>query len=84
MTAIKSSKAGDTTKLALELLFLTAPPSGEIRNARWDEFSLDISLSSPFPARSVLAVRMKAKLAHTVPSSIKSSYCDPERGYDPF
>ena len=39
--AIKKSKAGDATKLALEFLILTASRSGEIRNARWDEISLD-------------------------------------------
>ena len=59
--AIKRSKAGDATKLALEFLILTASRSGEIRNARWDEISLSISPSSPLPVWSVPAARMKAK-----------------------
>jgi integrase len=65
--AVKSSKASEATKLALEFLILTASRSGEIRNARWDEFSLDISPSSPFPVWSVPAARMKAKRLHIVP-----------------
>jgi integrase len=69
--AIKRSKAGDATKLALELLILTASRSGEIRNACWDEFSLDISPSSPFPVWSVPASRMKAKRTHTIPLSTR-------------
>ena len=40
IAAIKSSNAGDTTKLALEFLILTAARSGEIRNACWDEINL--------------------------------------------
>ena len=70
--AIKRSKAGDATKLALELLILTASRSGEIRNACWDEFSLDISPSSPFPVWSVPASRMKAKRTHTIPLSTRA------------
>lgn len=41
--AIKSSKASEATKLALEFLILTASRSGEIRNARWDEISLVVA-----------------------------------------
>ena len=72
IAAIKSSQAGEATKLALEFLILTASRSGEIRNARRDEFSLDISLSSPFSVWSVPAARMKAKRIHTVPLSNKA------------
>ena len=69
IATIKSSKASEATKLALEFLILTAARSGEIRNACWDEFSLDISPRSPFPVWSVPAARMKAKRIHTVPLS---------------
>ena len=69
IAAIKNSKASEATKLALEFLILTAARSGEIRNASWDEFSLDISLRSPVPVWSVPAARMKAKRIHTVPLS---------------
>ena len=36
--AIRASGAGRSTKLALEFLILTACRSGEVREARWDEF----------------------------------------------
>ena len=67
IAAIKSSNAGDTTKLALEFLILTAARSGEIRNACWDEINLEVSPAWPCPVWSVPAARMKAKRAHTVP-----------------
>ena len=67
IAAIKSSNAGDTTKLALEFLILTAARSGEIRNARWDEVNLEVSPAWPCPVWSVPAAHMKAKRAHTVP-----------------
>ena len=72
INAIKRSKAGDATKHALEFLILTASRSGEIRNARWDEISLDISPSSPLPVWSVPAARMKAKRTHTIPLSTRA------------
>jgi len=72
INAIKRSKAGDATKHALEFLILTASRSGEIRNARWDEISVSISLSSPLPVWSVPADRMKAKRLHTIPLSTRA------------
>ena len=69
IAAIKSSNAGNTTKLALEFLILTAARSGEIRNARWGEVNLEVSPAWPCPVWSVPAARMKAKRAHTVPLS---------------
>ena len=62
-----SSNAGNTTKLALEFLILTAARSGEIRNARWCEVNLEVSPAWPCPVWSVPAARMKTKRAHTVP-----------------
>jgi len=58
---IKNSGAGLSTKLAFELLVLTACRSGEIRLARWNEFHLD-------EAEWIIpAERMKAKREHRVP-----------------
>ena len=51
------------TKLALELLILTFVRSGELRGARWEEFSLEEKLWR------VPAHRMKMKTEHLVPLS---------------
>jgi integrase len=59
--AIKTSGAGLSTKLAFELLVLTACRSGEIRMAHWNEFHLDE------PEWIIPAERMKAKREHRVP-----------------
>lgn len=63
LETLKASNAGDLTKLALELLILTASRSGEVRLADWSEFDLDNAIwTRP-------ASRMKAKKEHRVPLS---------------
>jgi integrase len=60
---LKGSDALDATKLALELLILTASRSGEVRLADWSEFDLDKAIwTRP-------ASRMKSKKEHRVPLS---------------
>ncbi|MET4636556.1 tyrosine-type recombinase/integrase [Kaistia defluvii] len=61
--AVKASGAGLATKLALELLVLTASRSGEIRLAEWSEFDLKAKVWE------VPAERMKMKKLHRVPLS---------------
>ncbi|WP_306132233.1 tyrosine-type recombinase/integrase [Roseivivax marinus] len=63
MADLRAAKAGDLTKLALELVILTACRSGEVRLARWDEIDLDRA------EWTIPAERMKAKKAHRVPLS---------------
>jgi len=58
---VKKSKAGLTTKLALEFLILTAARSGEVRGALWSEIDFDNALWS------IPAARMKMKRDHRVP-----------------
>jgi len=62
---VKQSKAGITTKLALEFLILTAARSGEVRGATWAEIDFDKSLWE------IPAERMKMKRAHRVPLGIR-------------
>lgn len=55
LVCLKGSNAGLATKLALELLILTASRSGEVRLAEWSEFDLEKAVwTRP-------ALRMKAK-----------------------
>ena len=61
--AIKSSKASEATKLALEFLILTASISVKILNARWNDFSLGVSQNSLFPSWSVLASRIRQSVS---------------------
>lgn len=63
VTSLRSSNAGLATRLALELLILTASRSREVRLADWAEFDLDAGVWT----RS--ADRMKAKKEHRVPLS---------------
>jgi integrase len=49
----------------LELLILTASRSGEIRGMRWEELGLDEAIWT------IPAARMKAKVAHRVPLSLR-------------
>lgn len=63
LDSLRASDAGDATKLALELLILTASRSGEIRLADWSEFDLDQAIWTR-PAH-----RMKSKKEHRVPLS---------------
>lgn len=59
--AVKASGAGAATKLALELLVLTASRSGEVRNAVWSE--IDIAAK----VWEIPAERMKMKRPHRIP-----------------
>jgi len=63
MAAIRSSKAMQSTKLALEFVILTATRSGEVRKAVWSEVDLD-AMEWKIPAE-----RMKANREHRVPLS---------------
>jgi integrase len=63
LKALHQTKANGLTKLALELIVLTASRSGEVRLARWDEVDLDRA------EWNIPAERMKAKKAHRVPLS---------------
>jgi integrase len=66
LEALKASDAGDATKLALELLILTASRSGEVRLAEWSEFDLEQGIwTRP-------ALRMKGKKEHRVPLSSRA------------
>ena len=61
LARVQASAAGTTTKLAFELLVLTAARSGEVRLATWEEID---------PAAAVWTVpaeRMKAGREHRVP-----------------
>ncbi|WP_433989081.1 Prophage integrase IntA (plasmid) [Pseudoseohaeicola sp. NH-UV-7] len=63
LETLKASDALDATKLALELLILTASRSGEVRLADWSEFDLEQGIWTR-PAQ-----RMKSKKEHRVPLS---------------
>lgn len=64
--AVKASGAGLATKLALEMLVLTASRSGEIRLAAWAEFDPQARVWE------VPAERMKMKKLHRVPLSSRA------------
>ncbi len=61
LAGVRVSQAWTGTKLAFELLVLTAARSGEVRLATWEEFDLAASLWT------VPAARMKANREHRVP-----------------
>ena len=63
LDALKASDGGVTTKLALEMVILTASRSSEVRNADWSEFDLEQGIWTR-PAQ-----RMKSKKEHRVPLS---------------
>lgn len=63
LEVLKASNASEATKLALELLILTASRSGEVRMADWSEFDLGQGIWTR-PAQ-----RMKSKKEHRVPLS---------------
>lgn len=52
-----------TTRLALQLLILTAVRPGEVRGARWDEIDVDAA------QWRIPAARMKMRIEHVVPLS---------------
>jgi integrase len=60
---VKASRAGMSTKLALEFLVLTAARSGEVRFAKWAEIDLQAKVWE------VPAERMKMSRPHRVPLS---------------
>ena len=60
---IRSSGANTTTKLALEMLVLTACRSGEVRRARWPEFDLKSKIWT------IPEERTKSGREHRVPLS---------------
>jgi integrase len=66
--AVKASGASPSTKLALELLVLTATRSGEVRLATWEEFDLDDG-----PTWTIPASRMKMKKPHRIPLSERAA-----------
>ena len=61
LKAIRDSKAGRSTKLALELLVLTAVRSIEVREAQWREIDLAAKVWE------IPAARMKTKRLHRIP-----------------
>lgn len=61
--ALKASDANTSTKLALEMVILTASRSSEVRKADWSEFDLELGIwTRP-------ALHMKSKKEHRVPLS---------------
>ncbi|MEZ5767619.1 MAG: integrase arm-type DNA-binding domain-containing protein [Paracoccaceae bacterium] len=70
--AVKASGAGETTKLALEFLILTATRSGETREARWDEMEFEGADCATRATRATWIIpkeRIKMKRDHRVPLS---------------
>ena len=63
LNIIKNSDAMLSTKLAIELLVLTATRSGEVRLANWSEVDLDAK------TWTIPAERMKMKEEHIIPLS---------------
>ncbi|HRO53751.1 MAG TPA: integrase arm-type DNA-binding domain-containing protein [Alicycliphilus sp.] len=66
LAAVKASGAGLSTKLAFELLVLTASRSGEVRLARWGQINWT---AEGGPVWHRPASMMKAKVPHSVPLS---------------
>jgi integrase len=66
LDTLKASNAGMLTKLALELVILTASRSGEVRLAEWSELDLQEGIWTR-PAH-----RMKANKEHRVPLSARA------------
>ena len=63
LSNLQDTQANPLTKLALELIILTACRSGEVRLARWEEIDLNNA------EWAVPASRMKAKREHRIPLS---------------
>ncbi len=66
LEAVRASGATTATKLALEMVVLTACRSGEVRLADWSEFDLEKS------GWTIPAHRMKAGKEHRVPLSVRA------------
>ena len=63
VSRVRASGAYPTTKLAFELLVLTAARSGEVRRARWEEFDLDLAVWT------IPGERTKTGRPHRIPLS---------------
>ena len=63
VSRVQASAAFPTTKLAFELLVLTATRSGEVRRARWEEFDLDAAVWT------IPGLRTKTGRPHRIPLS---------------
>ncbi|MCY4469452.1 MAG: site-specific integrase [Thiotrichales bacterium] len=63
LAAVRTSAAYPTTRLAFELLVLTAARSGEVRGATWSEIDMDTA------TWTIPAERMKMDRDHRVPLS---------------
>jgi integrase len=63
--ALRASKIYESIKLAFEFLILTASRTSEVIYAKWDEIDLDAKVWT------VPAERMKAKVEHKVPLSVR-------------
>ncbi len=75
IATVQASGANTATKLALEFLVLTASRSGEVREARWQEFDFhgaDGATRATRATWTVPASRMKAKREHRVPLSARA------------
>ena len=72
LATVRSSQASVTTQRAFEFLVLTAPRSGEVRLATWDEMDLDAGVWT------IPAARMKAEAGSPRPA-LGAGACDPAR-----
>ena len=61
LAKVRASDAGETTKLAIEFLTLTAARSGEVRGATWSEIDMDAA------TWTIPGSRMKTGREHRVP-----------------
>ena len=61
MEALRASGIGETTKLAFELLIMTAARTNEVLGARWEEIDLANAIWT------IPAARMKTRREHRVP-----------------
>lgn len=66
LAAVQASQANASTKMAIELLILTATRSGEVRLATWPEIDLARGIWT------IPAERMKGNVEHIVPLSTRA------------
>ena len=78
LAKVRESRASLPTRLALELLILTAGRSGEIRGARWEEFDYKTA------TWTIPASRMKSGREHRVPLSRQAVECAVNAGHELF
>lgn len=79
MKALRGYSGSDITRLALQLMPLLFVRPGELRKARWEEFTFDLvtapqeeSGKRPMPEWRIPAERMKMGEQHLVPLSIQA------------